>query len=222
MTRWAPQRRDTLDAIAGELLQHYAKGRAIVAVDGPAGVGATRFADDLVRAFAERGHAAFAAPIDGFLRPRADRLARGVDSAEGRYEDAFDYSAFRRALVEPFRTGEGAGFVTAAFDVARDAPVQPTWRSGPRDAILVVSGVFLNRPELRGVWNASIRLDLDPADALARARAADVDASAGASDDAALGADARYVAEADPRRTATIIVDMTDEEHPRQVFADAC
>ena len=51
------------------------------------------------------GRAVFRASIDGFHRPRAERYARGRDSPEGFYRDSFDYSLFRRVLVEPFRDG---------------------------------------------------------------------------------------------------------------------
>ena len=40
--------------------------------------------------------------IDGFHRPRAQRVARGR-GPETFYEDSYDYAAFRRAVIEPFR-----------------------------------------------------------------------------------------------------------------------
>jgi uridine kinase len=223
-TRWAPQKKDVLAALSTEILHNYGKGRTIVAVDGVDVAGTTAFADDLAGAMRLAGQTVFRASIEGFHRPRVDRYARGRDSPEGFYLDSYDYLTFRRTLVEPFRMGGSAGFVPAAFDVRRDAKVEPTWLTGPADAVLIVDGVFLNRPELRGLWNYSVWLDV--ADDVAEQRRADRDRDAPNSrperNARYSGAHALYVAESKPRTTATAIIDNSDLEHPRRVFADSC
>jgi uridine kinase len=219
MTKWAPQRKDTIMSLAEEILHNYGKGRVIVAVDGLLGAGTAEFADDLAEALRGTGHAAFRASIDNFQRPRAERHQRGVDSPQGFYRDSFDYSVFRRVLVEPFRLGGSAAFVTAAFDAARDAPIEPKWTTGPEDAVLIVDGIFLNRPEISGVWNFSVWVDV-PAD-LAEERQAARSGGAGVGTRYTEG-QALYRAEAGPRRKAVAIIDNTDLDHPRRVFADSC
>ena len=223
MTPWTPaswpeQRRDLLDALSDEFLQHYGKGRTILAVDGIDGAGKTLFADDLAARMGRAGHAVFRASIDGFHRPRADRYARGSESPEGFYSDSFDYSLFRRVLIDPFRLGGSAGFVTAAFDVARDAPVETDFTTAPKDATLIVDGIFLNRPELRGLWNFSVWLEV-PRE-IAEARMAERDGVA-SKPRYELGQEL-YLAEARPRAAASAIVDNSDYDHPRRVFADSC
>lgn len=220
MARWSPLRRDVLDSVADELLHNYARGRVIVAVDGPTAAGKSTFADDLAEALRKKGHDVFRASIDDFLRPRAERYAQGPDSPAGRYDDAYDYSVFRRVLVEPFRMNGSTGFVVAAFDEQRDAQIEPKWLSGPPDAILLVDGSYLGRPELRGLWNATIWLD---ADASVRAgRMADRGILQGTPKaERYAGAFAIYE-KTKPRAAATITVDNTDPEHPRRVFSDSC
>ena len=136
----------------------------IIAVDGIDGAGKTVFADALAEVFAEGGSAVFRASIDDFHRPRVERYARGRRSPEGFYRDSFDYSTFRRVLIDPFReggqTGASTGFQLAAFDLERDTAVEAAWTTAPRDAVLIVDGVFLHRPELRGLWNWSVWLDV--------------------------------------------------------------
>ena len=216
--RWTPQKKDVLEALAADILHNYSRGRVIVAVDGVDGAGKSHFAADLVDALEKAGHAAFVASIDGFHRPRAERYAQGEDSPKGFYEDSYDYSTFRRVLVEPFRLGGSTAFVTAAFDHRADAQVEPKWLTAPADAILVVEGIFLHRPELRGLWNYSIWLDV-PA-AVAEQRLVDRDGPSGVG--------ARYVggqklyAKEKPSSRATAIIDNADFEHPRRVFADSC
>jgi len=207
MARFTPLKRDVLDSLADEFLHNYGKGRTLLAVDGVDGVGTMEFADALAERLGRGSHPVFRASIGGFHRPRAERYARGQESAEGYYRDSFEYDVFRRVLVEPFRLGGSAGFVTAAWDVARDVPVEMAWQTTKQDATLIVDGVFLNRPELRGLWNYSIWLEGE--EVVAR-------------DVRYPGAHALYLAESNPRARATAIVDNADPDHPRRIFADSC
>lgn len=219
MARFTPQKRDVLDALADEFLHNYGKGRTLLAVDGIDGAGKRPFADDLAERLGKGSHPVYRASVDRFHKPRAERYVRGVDSAEGYYYDSFDYELFRRVLIEPFRLGGSAGFVTEAFDVERNVPIEMAWQTAPRDATLVVDGAFLNRPELRGLWNYSIWLDVD--DEAAQARLFELDGAAGQSPRYP-GGQKLYLAEANPRDRATAIIDNSDPEHPRRIFADSC
>lgn len=222
--RIAPARRELLEAIVGEYAHHYAKGRTVLAIDGPDGAGKTVFADDLALAFERADHAVVRASIDDFHQPRELRHRAGRFSPAGYYRDAFDYSLFRRVLLEPFRLGGSAGFQTRGFDLARDVPVEAEWVTAPADAVLIVDGVFLNRPELRGAWNWSLWLDARADARLARMVARD---GADPSPDAASNlryaeAQRLYVRDAHPNTTADAIVDNTDPERPVRRFADFC
>lgn len=215
---------EVIAALAEEILHNYGKGRAIIAVDGLDGAGKTRFADALATQLGIGHRAVFRASIDDFHWPRARRYARGRDSAEGFYRDSFDYTTLKRVLVEPFRTGSIGSFVLQAFDLKRDAPIQPKWSSGPEDALLVIDGIFLNRPELKGLWNYSIWLEVDPETAAARVTARDAEDFEHdmANPERYSGGQALYLAEANPSGAATAIVDNNDYDHPKRIFADSC
>lgn len=219
MAHWTPLKRDTLDSLADEFLHNYSRGRTLLAVDGIDGAGKTRFADALAERLGRGGHAVFRASIDAFHRPRAERCARGADSPEGFYLDSYDYALFRRVLIEPFRMGGSTGFVTAAFDHRSDTQVEMVWKTGPADATLIIDGIFLHRPELRGLWNWSIWLEVSEEVAAARMLERD---GAPAPTRRYSGGQALYVAEAAPRARASAIVDNNDYDHPRRVFADSC
>jgi len=220
----APARRQLLDSLVAEYAHHYARGRTILAVDGPDGAGKTRFADELALAFRRADFQVFRASVDDFHRPRELRYLQGRFSAEGYYRDAFDYSLLRRALLEPFRMGGSTGFQLRGFDLERDIPMESDWTTGPADAILIVDGVFLNRPELRGLWNFSIWVDADEDVRLTRmiARdAADADPEA-ESNRRYSDAQRLYVRDAHPNTVASAIVDNTDPDAPTRRFADYC
>ncbi|WP_394770284.1 uridine kinase [Lacisediminihabitans sp.] len=208
MARWAPEKKDQLEALAGEILHNYGSGRAIIAIDGSSTAGTAEFAAALADAMRDTGHKVFIASIRDFRKTHARRESPSAETAESFYADAFDYSVFQRVLIDPFRASGSTGFVLAAYDEKRDAALQPKWMTAGKDAILMVEGVFLNRRELAGLWNYSVWLEVPPAE--------DEDGSA------EQGADSLYRAEANPRSAAVAIIDNRDVEHPRRVFADAC
>lgn len=209
-----------------EARRAYPRGRVLIAVDGEDGSGKTRFADNLASVFREDGSTVFRASIDGFHRPRAERYARGRTSPEGFYLDSYDYATFRRVLIDPFRSGAGtgAGFQLTAFDVTRDETVEASWESAPRDAVLIVDGIFLHRPELRDLWHWSLWLDA-PLDVrytrMAARDGADPDPSA-ASNRRYRDGQELYLREARPRTAASAIVDNTDPAAPVRVYEDFC
>ncbi len=213
-------------ALRDEARRNYPRGRVMIAVDGEDGAGKTRFADNLASVFADDGSAVFRASIDGFHRPRIERYVRGRTSPEGFYRDSYDYATFRRVLIDPFRSGAlvDAGFQLAAFDVVRDEPLESEWVTAPRDATLIVDGIFLHRPELRGLWHWSVWLDA-PAD-VRYARMAERDGTdpnpAAPSNRRYRDGQELYLREARPRAAASAIVDNTDPAAPLRVFEDFC
>ena len=214
--RWTPQKSDVLAALASDILHNYSRGRAIVAVDGLDGAGKSHFGAELADAIREQGHPAVLASIDAFHRPRVERYRQGTESARGFYQDSYNYEAFRSLLVAPFKKGDT--FVTEAFNLETDTPALGERQLAPADAILVVEGIFLHRPELRGIWNFSIWLDV-PLD-VSHARLVARDGESGMSERYSGGQE--IYAREKPRSRATAIVDYSDFEHPRRVFADSC
>lgn len=213
-----------LRSLRDEVRQHNPAGRVIVAVDGVDGAGKTTFADAFAEVFAEDGVAVYRASIDGFHRPRAERYVQGRTSPVGFYRDSYDYDTFRRVLIDPFRTRAETGFQLAAFDVTRDAAVEPERVTAPHDAVLIVDGIFLHRPELRGLWHWSVWLDAPYTTTFARMAVRD-----GADPDPSAPGNTRYregqelyLREAGPRRAASAIVDNSDHAHPVRVFGDFC
>jgi uridine kinase len=217
-----------LRGLRDEVRLHYRGGRVLIAVDGIDGAGKTTFADALAEVFAEDGSAVFRASIDDFHRPRAERYQRGRTSPEGYYRDSYDYATFRRVLIDPFRdgaqTGATTGFQLTAFDLDRDTPVEAAWTTAPRDAVLIVDGTFLHRPELRGLWDWSVWLDV-PIDVAAQRLAlrdgTDPHPSAPSNRRYHDGQEL-YLRDAQPRTRASAIVDNTDLASPQRVYQDYC
>ena len=140
-----------------------------VAIDGIDAAGKTTLANELAPLIEEHRRVVIRASIDGFHRPRAERYRQGPDSPQGYYEDAFDFASLQEALLEPLGpTGNGL-YRRAAFDFRTDTPLITREEHAPLNAVLLVDGVFLLRPELDHLWDYRIFVQVDFEIALQRA-----------------------------------------------------
>lgn len=145
-----------------------------VAVDGPDMAGKSTLADELGRALASRSTKVIRASADDFHHPREVRYQRGRASPEGYYYDAFDVASLKELLLDPLGPRGNRRYVTAVFDWRTDTPVQGPVRRAPDDAILVVDGVFLLRPELIADWDFSIFVWATEQERLSRSKKRDL------------------------------------------------
>ncbi|MGD8396345.1 MAG: hypothetical protein PVF43_12815, partial [Candidatus Eiseniibacteriota bacterium] len=147
-----------------------------VAIDGVDGAGKTVLADALVAPLGQRGRPVIRAGIDGFHRPRRERLARGAESAAGYYHDSFDHEALRAALLDPLGPDGSRRYRRACFDYRSDRPLAPPLEIADPRAVLLFDGVFLQRPELRDGWDLVVFVHAPFEVSAARARARDLSA----------------------------------------------
>ena len=196
--------------------------RSVIAIDGVDGSGKSRLAAELV-ALAPHvaGREVLSVSIDGFHRPRALRLARST-GPETFYEDSYDYDAFRHRVLRPFRAG--GDLVPAAHDVATDQPVTPAPVAASADALLLVEGIFLRRPDLAAEWDATLMLWVPLAVSVPRGNARF--AHREGADDPAHEANTRYVRgqqlylQQARLHPPTWILDNTDLQRPALIDPD--
>lgn len=209
-----------IDQLVGLISVRRSAGVLRVAVDGPDAAGKSTLAAELTRGLADVGDVILAS-VDGFHQPRGVRYRRGDLSAEGYYEDAFDYDAVVASVLEPLGPGGDRRYRTAVFDFRADAVLDQPVRQAPDGAVLLFEGVFLLRPRLRDFWDLSIIVDVSPDEALRRALVRDVRLFG--SPDAVreryrlryLPAQQLYRAEASPTLHADVVIDNDDPTRPR-------
>jgi uridine kinase len=166
-------RDDLLDRLA-EVIESVTTTRPLrVAVDGPPAAGKTTLANELAAFLHTRGRAVIRASTDGFHLPRAQRYRRGKYSPEGCYHDSFDYDALRQVLLDPLGPGGDRRYQTAIIDYPADTALSLPFTTAPTDAVLVLDGVFLLRPELVDRWDLSIFVSTAFERAVDRARVRD-------------------------------------------------
>lgn len=191
-----------------------------VAVDGPDAAGKTTLADGIASALTARGRTVIRAAVDDFQRPRVDRYRRGAYSPEGYYRDSFDFGALRRLLLDPLGPAGDRSYRTAVFDFVRDVEQPGSAGVAPEEAIVIVDGVFLLRPELLAAWDFTVFVSVSAEEALRRALVRDV-ALFGSIEEVErryreryLPAQALYLADVRPRDRAAVVVENNDPSRP--------
>lgn len=190
-----------------------------VAVDGPDTAGKTTLAAELAQALSGVRHVILAS-VDGFHQPQAVRYRRGNLSAEGYYQDAFDYDAVVASVLEPLGPGGSRRYRPAVFDFRTDTPLYQPLCQAMDGAVLLFEGVFLLRPRLLDFWDLRIFVEVSPEEALRRALVRDVElfGSPGAVRDRYrlryLPAQELYRADASPTQHADVVIDNNDPAKP--------
>jgi len=129
---------------------------ALVGIDGADGAGKTMLADEL----APLVPGSVRASLDDFHHPRSHRHALGRSAATV-WARSFDLDACRRELLDPWRRGPGSSYRRRWHDLATDAQLADRPDLVPADGVLVVDGVFLQRPELVDVWDLVVYVHAD-------------------------------------------------------------
>jgi uridine kinase len=204
-------RADVIGLIADRLVTLRPGHPARVAVDGITAAGKTTLANELAAAVTERGRPAPRLSMDGYHHRRAHRHRQGRDSADGYYEDAYDFTEFARCVLAPLGPGGSREYRQRIIDLATDEPIDEPPVLAEPNAILIVDGSFLQR-DLAGYWDLVVFVHTSFASAKDRGSHRDaaafgsVEAARTAFDHRYHAASRRYLAETDPAAKADIVI----------------
>ena len=207
-----------LRTLAASIADLSASGVRLVAIDGVDGAGKTTLADKLAEFVIALGRPVVRASVDGFHNPRSMRYRLGRSSPEGFYSDSYNYELLRACLLTPLSRGRSRIYRRAAFDHTVDQPVHINEETAPPNAVLILDGIFLHRPELIGYWDFSVFLDV-PFD-ISIPRGASRGADFGSSDPHApsnkryIKGQKLYLRECRPQDRATVLIDNADYQNP--------
>jgi uridine kinase len=167
-----------------------------IGIDGVDGAGKTSLAEEIARLLTKRRRPSVRVSLDFFERPSAERYARGELSPEGYYLDGFDVQRLHAHVLSI---------------------------GGPSELVVVVDGIFLQRPELVDLWDATVWVEADLDTAAERGLARDVVRTDSLQAEREryrfryLPAQRRYIEEQRPRERATFVFRNTDLADPELV-----
>jgi hypothetical protein len=181
-----------------------------VAVDGHPAASPASFADALVDPLRLRGRPVLRASSEWFLRPASLRFEHGRTDPDAFYEDRLDLAALRRELLDPLGPGGSGLYLPTLWDPSTDRATRAQYEAAPDGAVLILDGTLLLGRGLPIDLAVHLRLS-----AGARERRTDE------ADRWALPAYDRYEREADPERTANVLIRFDDPRHPALSFPTA-
>ena len=194
-----------------------------VGIDGVPASGKTTLSNDLAEELKKSGRQVIYAAVDGFHNPKKTRYRKGRESPEGYLLDSYNNQAVIDNLLIPLGPGGSLEIKTAIFDFLIDSEVEIPVLKAVKDAILVMEGIFLFRPELTGYWDLKIFLDIDFSISLDRALGRD-GYYLGNEADIREMYEKRYIpgqmlyfAASKPKEQADILIDNNDFGNPRVI-----
>jgi len=146
----------------------------LVAIEGIDLSGKTRLTMELASALKERGEKVVVIHCDDFLNPRAVRYRQGELSPRGFLEDFFDYECLKRKILEPARACKSVTLGRLVIDEEDDSVCREIVYEIDTDSVVLVEGLFLLRPELKGSFDLAVRLKIPDDVVVARALSRDV------------------------------------------------
>lgn len=177
--------------------------RLRVAVDGAPAASPGALADTLVGPLRTRGREVVRVSADDFLRPASLRYELGRHDPDVFYDDWPDLGALAREVLRPLEPGGTGKVLPSLWDSTADRATRAPYVLLPPGGVLLLDGALLLGRGLS--FDLTVHLNLSAA-ALARRIEPDQAWT--------LPAYARYERQADPMRTADIVIRMDDPRHP--------
>jgi len=214
-------KRQQLLKLLGEQITSLHKPHVIrVGIDGIDAAGKSTIAAGLAGQIDASGRKVITSSTDDFHNPRQIRYRRGRLSADGYYQDSFNYQVMRERLLDPLSPGGDGRYQPAAFDYRIDQPVETGFFQAPTAAILLFDGIFLCRPELANYWDLLVFVDISFETCLARALVRDRALFISADEiiesymKRYIPAQRKYLSSCWPKERADLVIDNNDPENP--------
>ena len=208
----------TLEFLTSNILSLQTSTPLLIGIDGKDASGKTTVANNLSAALHNQTEREIIrVSLDDFFQPRAIRT-RQENQARGCYEDTFDIQGIVNRLLAPVKT-KGT-YITKIFDYKTDTPINFSTKHADSNAIFVVDGVFIQRPEFREYWDYVVLLDVSDEIAIERGsirdtnRIGNIEAARSKYINRYIASQKIYYDECKPQKQADIIIDNTDYENP--------
>ena len=208
----------TLNLIASNVLNINTPTPLLVGIDGKDASGKTTFANNLVDVIQKQiSREIIRVSLDDFFQSRAIRSTQTYQ-ARGCYEDTFDIKGIIEHLFTPIKTT--GIYTTKIFDYKTDSSTDIIPVQASPDAVFVIDGVFLQRPEFREFWDYTVLLDVSDETAIGRGairdtnRIGNIEAARNKYINRYIASQKIYYDECEPQNRASIIVDNTDFKNP--------
>ncbi len=138
---------------------HQADRTLLVGLDGLGGAGKSTLAAALCCELADAGLHPVLLHLDDFIHPRAVRYQDAYPEWECYYRLQWRYDYLRNQLLLPAQNGTAVDALTEFYQLSDDSYRLQTVQI-PVGSIVIVEGIFLHRPELAGLFDLTVYVDV--------------------------------------------------------------
>ncbi len=148
-----------LTKIMGQIRTAYDKtSTTIIGIDGLGGAGKSTISEELLRQYGREFHIVVL-HIDDFIHPKAVRYHDGYAEWKCYYDLQWRYDYLLHEIIQPVKRGEYFHKKIERYDKENDTYILKETEI-PVGSLVVIEGVFLQREELRGVFDYMIYMDV--------------------------------------------------------------
>lgn len=193
----------------------------LIAINGKDGSGKTMMANILADFLSSKtSREVIRISIDDFMNSRAIRYTPSESAGRGCYDYTFNFDDFKNNVLTPLQANGSWAYRTKIFDHATDSESLSPVKKAPKDAIVIIDGVFLYKQDLVNYWD--LKILLATTDEIVIERGAQRDAKRLGSYEVArqkyidryIASQTIYYSEESPEKRADIIIDNNDIESP--------
>jgi len=215
------RRADLLDQLTHVILDLQPPHPTRVGVDGYDAAGKSTLANELAPLVEAAGRQCVRVEIDDF-HPLGHKHRSNASeyTPESLYREAYDYASFVELVLAPAGPGGSRRVRLRLNNSYLDKPYPDEWVEIADDAVVIVDGVYLGRPELAELWDYRIWLDVEPDVALARKKVRNVawtnseEVVVDRHYNRNLPAHALYLRETNARGRADVVIENSNIEAP--------
>lgn len=135
------------------------RGHYILGIDGLGGSGKTTLAKSVQDFLQNIGRQAIVLHIDDFIHPKHIRYDHTIEEWLCYYHKQWRYDYLINEILSPFRLKQDIHKTIEVYDKVSDSYRQQEIHIC-HDTILIIEGVFLQRPELNNYFSCMIYLDV--------------------------------------------------------------
>lgn len=157
-----------ISSIAAAVKEKLSPNRTlIVGIDGLGGAGKSTVSDALPELLGGNNCKVILLHIDDFIHPRKVRYNENFPEWECYYNLQWRYDYLLERVIKPIRSGGDFACEVELYDKENDSYFSVPL-CAPVGSIVIIEGVFLQRPELEGVFDYMIYIDVSEEERLAR------------------------------------------------------
>lgn len=193
-------------AAVGELCR--SRDICVIGIDGLGGAGKSTIAEELCRGLSEGGSSTVLLHIDDFINKREVRYDPAYPEWQCYYELQWQYGYFR-SVIEGLLSGKPVD--AELYDKENDSYFTQSFSAAGR-CVIIVEGVFLQREELRGLFDLTVYIDVPEAVRLERVLRRDTyiggeDSIRAKYENRYFPAERKYVSEYRPKQSADLVIE---------------